>query len=106
MKFLDRSSEMKKLDEIITTGDGGLAVIYGRHLILGEVKWSRKPYKADEIQQMARQILVKGVPPLPKPYSSLQILRAIFIPETVQKISKIPEGVFVITGDDLVMPEV
>lgn len=80
--------------------------IDGRHLLLGEVKWSRKPYKMDEIRQMGRQILAKGVPSLPKPYNSLQILRAIFIPESIQKISKTPEGVFVVTGEDLVRDEV
>ncbi len=74
----------------------------GKHLLLGEVKWSRKPCKVEEIQRTARQFLAKGLPPLPKPYNSRQIVYAIFIPETAQRISKVPEGVFVVTGNDLI----
>ena len=80
--------------------------INGKHLLLGEVKWSRKSFNTDEINRMGRQILAKGIPPLPKPYNRRQIVHAIFIPETKQKVSKTMEGVFVITGDDLIRPEV
>ena len=45
MKFLDRSSEMKRLDDIMATGDGGIAVIYGRRRV-GKTRllleWVRK----------------------------------------------------------------
>lgn len=82
MKFLDRCTEMKK-----------------------EVKWSRMPCKADEIRRMAHQILSKGIAPLPKPYNSHRIIRALFIPESTRRVNRTPEGVLIVTGDDLVRPE-
>ena len=80
--------------------------IDGKHLLLGEVKWSKKPCNTDEINRMARQILAKGIPPLPKLYNRRQIVHAIFIPETKQKVSKTTEEVFIVTGDDLIRPDV
>ncbi len=78
----------------------------GKHLLLAEVKWSRKPATLDEMRGMARQFLAKGIPPLPKLYNSRRIIHALFIPETVRKISKTPEGVFIVTADNLIRPSV
>ncbi len=33
MKFLDRCAEMKRLDELMTTGNAGIAIIYGRRRV-------------------------------------------------------------------------
>ena len=73
-----------------------------KHLLLGEVKWSGRPYSADEIMKIAHQLLLKEIPPLPKPYSARKIVYAIFIPEIKRNISKTAEGVFIVTGDDLI----
>ncbi len=77
----------------------------GKSLLLGEVKWSRRPCKAEEIRRMARQVPAKGIPLLPKPYNSRRIVHALFIPEATRKVSKTPEGVFVVTADELIRLE-
>lgn len=76
----------------------------GSRVLLGEVKWSIRPFDRRALEQSSRELAVRPVPPLPPRLAGAELVRALFVPEAVAKVSsatKLPEGVILVTVSDL-----
>ncbi len=73
----------------------------GERLLLGEAKWSERPFAAGAVAAAARALVAKPPPALPPRYARHTIVRALFVPET-QRGARAPDGVLVVTAKDLV----
>lgn len=76
--------------------------IDGERLLLGEVKWSAKPFDARALAQAASELAARSAPPLPPRYASLNVLRTLFVPEIAGRARpEVPEGLILVTLADL-----
>jgi uncharacterized protein len=53
----------------------------GRSLVLGEVKWSARPYGAKALARARAELAARPQPTLPDRFASHEIVRALFVPE-------------------------
>lgn len=72
----------------------------GKYLLLGEVKWSKKPFSKKSLESAAQKLRSKPAPGLGKTYSSLLEQRALFVPSTTMKIEQI-ENIHIVTCEQL-----
>ena len=64
--------------------------------LLGEVKWSERPFTAKEVRQLARALLTRERPPtVPKEAKYVLVL-----PDVEQGV-QVPDGICLVTGDDI-----
>ena len=57
MEFIDRIEEMERLARLVRERKGGFAAVWGgTKALLGEAKWSDKPFSDKEIEIMAERI--------------------------------------------------
>jgi len=78
--------------------------IDGRRVLLGEVKWSARPFSRRALEPALRELAAKPAPPLPARWTGAQLVRALFVPEVTNKPDiAAPElkGALVITAADL-----
>ena len=78
--------------------------IDGSRVLLGEVKWSARPFDRKALEPALRDLSVKPAPPLPPRLAGAELVRALFVPEAVARAStatKLPEGVLLATAADL-----
>jgi hypothetical protein len=76
----------------------------GPRVLLGEVKWSRRAFDRRALEKAARELAVKPAPLLPPRLARAELVRMLFVPATVARLSaaeKLPEGVIVVTAADL-----
>jgi AAA+ ATPase superfamily predicted ATPase len=75
----------------------------GRRLLLGEVKWSARPFNPANLEKALRELNAKPTPPLPSRLAGAQIVRALFVPTAAFKgyAAKVPDGLMVLTAADL-----
>ncbi|MEM7350284.1 MAG: ATP-binding protein [Acidobacteriota bacterium] len=52
----------------------------GRHLLLGEAKWSTRPFDPSNLDRVTRALAAKPKPVIPKKYEKHEIIRALFVP--------------------------
>jgi AAA+ ATPase superfamily predicted ATPase len=53
----------------------------GERVLLGEVKWSSRPFNRKTLETALRELAAKPIPPLPSGLAGAQIVRALFVPE-------------------------
>jgi hypothetical protein len=77
--------------------------IDGRRLLLGEAKWSFRPFDPSGLERALRELASKPPPTLPSRFSKHEVVRALFVPE-VSGIFTGSDDVagIVVTADDLV----
>jgi uncharacterized protein len=76
----------------------------GTHLLLGEVKWSAKPFSARALDRARTELTAKPAPHLPARYAGHVTVRTLFVPELepdVGSATREDGGPLVITADDL-----
>jgi uncharacterized protein len=75
----------------------------GRRVLLGEVKWSARPFDRKSLEAALRELAARPAPPLPPRSSGAEILRALFVPAAAAKggAAKTPDGVVLVTAMDL-----
>jgi len=71
-----------------------------RRLLLGESKWSPKPFSARTIDREARALATKQPPTLGARYANYEIIRALFVPETAKGVPRSAQGVILVSGRD------
>jgi hypothetical protein len=72
-----------------------------KSLLLGEAKWSVKPYSQNEIDKLFIQLKNKGIPPVPHADTNA-LLYAVYIPDAADdKVKPPPDGVIVTAKDVL-----
>ncbi len=76
--------------------------IDGERLLVGEVKWSAKPFDRRALAQAIGELAARPAPPLPPRYASLNVVRTLFVPEIAGRARpESPEGLILVTLADL-----
>ena len=73
-------------------------------VLLGEVKWSARPFDRRTLEPALRELAAKPAPPLPARLAGAQLVRALFVPEVTVKADvagKELEGSVLVTAADL-----
>ena len=73
----------------------------GKKLLLGEAKWSAKPYTTRSLATEVRALVAKPIPDLPAKYKRLQVVRALFVPDIVADERRHRTDCLVVTGRNL-----
>jgi hypothetical protein len=73
----------------------------GQRLLLGEVKWSRRPLGSKELERASRALIAKPLPELPKRFSERQFVKALFVPEAVSNYRSADSTVLIVTASHL-----
>ena len=76
----------------------------GDKLLLGEVKWSARPFSARALERARGELAARPAPHLPGRYSGSSRLRVLFVPEIeagVRRAKRGEAGPLVVTGDEL-----
>lgn len=73
----------------------------GKRLLLGEAKWSARPFGARALARAARDLLVRPAPALPGRYAGHAVRRALFVPETAPGV-RIADEVTLVRASDLI----
>jgi AAA+ ATPase superfamily predicted ATPase len=71
----------------------------GARLLLGEVKWSRRPFSPSALRLEAERLVAREPPPLRSRYARTEVVRALFVPES--RGGARLRGVRVVTAADL-----
>jgi AAA+ ATPase superfamily predicted ATPase len=69
-----------------------------RYVLLGEAKWSERPFDMPKLRTLAKALLAKGVPPV-KGLEEKELLHVVFVPEVTQDTPGEIGGVHVVSGD-------
>ena len=77
--------------------------IDGGRVLLGEAKWSARPFDRRALEQALRELAARPLPPLPSRLAEAEIVRALFVPEVSGKPVDLLEatGSLVLTTRDL-----
>jgi hypothetical protein len=72
-------------------------------VLLGEVKWSARPFDRKSLEAAFRDLAARPAPPLPPRSSSAEIVRALFVPAVASKggAAKVPDGPVLVRAMDL-----
>ena len=69
----------------------------GKHLLLGESKWSARPVAVSTLEALARELSAKPLPALPARYADCEIHRALFVP-ALKKPARSKGGIRIVTS--------
>ncbi len=75
----------------------------GGHVLLGEVKWSARPFDRKSLEALLRELIARPAPPLPARLAGARPIRVLFVPETAAglKTVTIPDGSMIVTAGEL-----
>ena len=73
----------------------------GKKLLLGEAKWSTKPFTNRSLATEIRTLAAKPIPDLPAKYKRLEVVRALFVPDIAADVQRRRTDCLVATGRDL-----
>jgi AAA+ ATPase superfamily predicted ATPase len=75
----------------------------GRRVLLGEVKWSARPFNRRSLEAALRELAERPAPPLPPRFSDAEIIRALFVPAVASQggTAKAPDGAVLVRALDL-----
>lgn len=71
-----------------------------RCALLGEVKWSDRPFDQAKLRALTKTLLTKGVPDV-KGLQDKELLHAVFVPEVTRDAPCSIDGVHVVTGNQV-----
>jgi hypothetical protein len=71
-----------------------------RCVILGEVKWSVRPFDLGRLRTSAKTLIAKGIPAV-KGLQNKNILHVLFVPEITENTPIEVDGVQVVTGEQI-----
>jgi AAA+ ATPase superfamily predicted ATPase len=74
----------------------------GRRLLLGEAKWSARPFGKTTVERTLRALAVKEAPSLPRKYADREVIRALFVPATTTDIHDHSSEQLVVTAAEVV----
>jgi AAA+ ATPase superfamily predicted ATPase len=77
------------------------ASLDGQRLLLGEVKWSARPFALAALEREARVVAAKAGPLLSESHVRMDPIRALFVPEVERGAGRRADGVLVVTCSDL-----
>ncbi len=72
----------------------------GKHLLLGEAKWSARPFTARQAARAVRELTNRPPPQLPGRLADYRLIRALFVPEATRD-ANIPAGALIVTASEL-----
>lgn len=78
--------------------------IDGERVLLGEVKWSARPFDRRSLEPVLRELAARPAPPLPARLDRAQVVRLLFVPTVGGRREDLPkglEGLLLITAEDL-----
>jgi hypothetical protein len=75
--------------------------VEGRRLLLGETRWSFRPFSGDALGRQTSAVASKPAPSLPRRYRGHEVVRALFVPEVTAGVGKQRSGVLIVTGFDI-----
>ncbi len=73
----------------------------GRQLLLGEAKWSRRPFGVKALERASGELAAKPRPTLPAKYSGKEVVRALFVPELESGLKNEAANPLVVTASEL-----
>jgi AAA+ ATPase superfamily predicted ATPase len=75
----------------------------GQRVLLGEVKWSTRPFDRRTLEAALHELGARSAPPLPSRLAGAEIIRALFVPTVASRGSaaRVPESLMLITAEDL-----
>jgi AAA+ ATPase superfamily predicted ATPase len=73
----------------------------GRSLLLGEVKWSARPFSARALARARAELAARPRPALPARFDSHEVVRALFVPEIEGGSKPDSDGPRIMTAQDL-----
>jgi DNA-binding MarR family transcriptional regulator len=76
----------------------------GRRVLLGEVKWSSRPFDRRTLKPFLRELAARPAPPLPSRLAGAELIRALFVPAVAFKpgvAAEVPESLMLVTAADL-----
>jgi hypothetical protein len=76
--------------------------IDGKRLLLGEVKWSRKPFGAKDLEHAIHALVTKPLPDLSKRSKERVPIRALFVPEVLSTYRPKDSAVLMVTALDMI----
>jgi AAA+ ATPase superfamily predicted ATPase len=74
----------------------------GKRLLLGEVKWSRRPFGGRALERAVRALVAKPLPDLPKRFSERKPVRTLFVPEVRSDYRSAGSAVLIVTASSLI----
>ena len=66
----------------------------------GEAKWAERPVDLTKLRILAKKLLAKGIPPV-KGLVDKDLLHVLFVPEVAQGTPAEIDGVYVVTGEQV-----
>jgi len=75
----------------------------GKRVLLGEVKWSARPFDRKMLEPVLRELAVRPAPPLPSRLAGAELVRVLFVPGTAGKAppARREGGPSLVTATDL-----
>jgi hypothetical protein len=77
------------------------ASVDGSRLLLGEAKWSARPFGGIALEREARALAARAAPLLSASHLRLDPVRALFVPEIEVGARREAEGVLIVSCSDL-----
>jgi hypothetical protein len=72
----------------------------GQSVLLGEVKWSDRPFDLPELRLLAKSLVMKGLPPV-KTLKGRNVFHVLFVPELTKGMPSEIDGVQLVTGQQV-----
>jgi len=72
-----------------------------RRLLLGEAKWSKRPFDKAALERLTRSLAAKPQPVLPSKFKRHETVRVLFVPALAARVPRRMSDVEIVTGDDL-----
>lgn len=73
----------------------------GRRLLLGEAKWSARPFGQAALNRALAELASKPLPLLPSKYANRITVRALFVPQLASGVKKPASDQLIVVGTDL-----
>ena len=73
----------------------------GKQLLVGDAKWSGRPWTARAIESERGALARRTLPALPTRYRDHNVIRALFVPELAKGVSRVRTGPIVVTASDM-----
>jgi AAA+ ATPase superfamily predicted ATPase len=73
----------------------------GKRLLIGDAKWSGRPWRERSVESARRALAQRALPTLPSRYRDHTFVRVLFVPELARRASRPRKGPMVVTASDI-----